>query len=53
MDRLFRTKKELRTVLSKDIRDRKKMKKRGGNTKGITQVIQRKKRILKSKKYWK
>ena len=53
MNRLFRTKAELRKALAKDIKDRKSMKKQGHSTKGITQVIQRKKRILESKKYWK
>jgi len=51
-DRLFRTKSELREALSKDIRDRKTARSEGRGTKGITQVIQQKKRILKSKKYW-
>ena len=50
--RLFRTKAELRKALKKDIKDREKMRKRGNSTKGITQVIQRKKRLLKAKRYW-
>ena len=50
--RLFRTKGVLRKALSKDVRDRKTMRKRGDSTKGITQVIQRKKRLLKQKRYW-
>lgn len=52
-NRLFRTKNELRNALAKDIRDRKTMKKEGHSTKGITQVIQRKKRLLNQKRYWK
>ena len=52
VDRLFRTKKELRTALAKDVRDRTTARKEGRGTKGITKVIQQKKRILKSKKYW-
>jgi len=53
MDRLFRTKKELRTALAKDIKDRAIARKEGRGTKGITKVIQQKKRILNSKSYWK
>ena len=52
-DRLFKTKTELRKALKKDIRDREQMKKEGFSTKGITQCIQQKIRILKSKTYWK
>ena len=52
-DRLFRTKTELKKALAKDLRDRELMKKDGFSTKGITQVIQQKRRILKSKAYWK
>jgi len=50
--RMFRTKGELRKALSKDIRDRRSMRKQGHSTKGITQVIQRKKRLLNQKRYW-
>ena len=52
MSRLYRTKTELRKALAKDIKDREKARKLGRGTKGITQVIQNKKRILNSKKYW-
>ena len=51
-DRLFRTKDELTTALNKDIRDRETMMKQGYNIKGISQVIQHKKKTLKSKTYW-
>jgi len=53
MERLYATKAQLRKALAKDIKDRKAMRKAGLSTKGITQVIQYKRRILKSKKYWK
>jgi len=51
--RMFRSKKTLRKAMRKDIRDRKAMRKAGISTKGITKVIQAKRRILKSKTYWK
>lgn len=53
MNSLYRTKKELRIALAEDIRDRKKMKADGLNTDMITKAIQNKRRILKSKSYWK
>ena len=53
MDRLFRTKGELRKALQVDLRDVQRMKKRGEDTSGISQVIRHKKKILNDKEYWK
>ena len=53
MNRLYRTKAELRKALAKDVKDREAMRKRGEGTKGITKAIQNKKRILNLKRYWK
>ena len=46
-DRLFRSEKELRDALRKDISDLHKMKREGYDTSGIEQVIKHKKKTLK------
>lgn len=51
-DRLFRTKGELRQALQTDLGDIKKMRRRGEDTSGISQVIRHKRKLLKSKDYW-